>query len=282
MDCISSLRAQTLRPTEIILVLDPIESLVNFYKLHMPSDVKIVLSQNVGLSHARNTGVKNSTGNIIAFIDDDAIPDTTWLKNMVMNYKDPEVIGVGGLIKSEWEGSRPVWFPEELDWIVGCTYKGFPQKRSRIRNPIGCNMSFRSSVFSKAGYFRTDFGRLGQTLTANEETEFSIRACRKIPQSKIIYDPSAVVHHKVNASRQSLNYVWKRSFNEGISKAMISQMQKTSKLSTEDAYLKYLLGVAIPSRIRQIYQYGKMCQSLVLVYSTVAVLAGFASCKLRG
>jgi glycosyltransferase involved in cell wall biosynthesis len=280
MKCISSLKKQTFAPCEIMLVLDPIETLVSFYRARMPPEVKVVLSEDVGLSQSRNTGIKKATGNIIAFIDDDAVPDSTWLEKMVRNYSDPDVIGVGGFIKAEWEGKRPVWFPEELDWIVGCTYKGFPERRSVIRNPIGCNMSFRSWIFQRVGYFRTDIGRLGQKLTGDEETELSIRACSRIPNSKIIYDPSAIVHHKVGKNRENLSYVWTRSFCEGISKATMTYKQKTSQLSTEDAYLKYLVRVAIPSRIKQIHKYEKMCQFLVLLYSTTAVLAGFTSSKL--
>ena len=280
MRCILSLRKQTLVPAEILLVLDPVESLVNFYKSRMPSEVKIVISNQIGLSYSRNAGIKNATGEILAFIDDDAFPDKMWLENMVKNFNDPKVIGVGGLIRAEWEGKRPVWFPEELDWIVGCTYKGFPEKRSVIRNPIGCNMSFRSSIFPKVGYFRTDIGRLGQKLTGDEETEFSIRACSMIPQSKIIYDPSAVVYHKVGKNRKSLNYVWARSFCEGVSKAIMTNKQAGSHLSAEDAYLRYLLRVAIPSRIRRIYRFEKLCQLIVLLYSTVAVFSGFASSRL--
>ena len=280
MKCIASLETQTLKPTEVLLVLDPDENLVNFYKSRIPSKVKIITSDKVGLSHARNAGIKRAVGDIIAFIDDDAVADPTWLETMIRNYDDPEVVGVGGLIKANWQSRRPLWFPEELDWIVGCTYKGFPERRIRVRNPIGCSMSFRSWVFRKVGYFRSDIGRRGQNFTGDEETEFSIRACNKIPKSKVMYDPSSVVHHKIGRNRESLNYVWKRSFSEGISKAMMTHKQKTSQLSAEDAYLKYLLGTAIPSRITKIYKYENMCQLLVLLYSTVAVLAGFASSKL--
>lgn len=280
LSCVSSLRTQTLKPDEIILVLDPFESLVSFYKSCMPSDIKTIASDQAGLSNCRNVGIKNANGDIVAFIDDDATPDRLWLENMIRNYEDPTVIGVGGLIKPNWEGGRPLWFPEELDWIVGCTYKGFPERRSLIRNPIGCNMSFRSSIFPRVGYFRTDIGRLGDKLTGDEETEFSIRACERIPHSKIIYDPSAVVHHKVSRRRKSLNYVWTRSFCEGISKAMMTNKKRSSKLSSEDAYLKYLLRFAIPSRIRYFYKLEKTCQLFVLLFSTTAVLSGFASSKL--
>ena len=77
--CISSLKRQTLPPAEIILVLDPRKELVEFYKSHVPSEVKMIVSNDVGLSHARNTGVKNAKGEIVAFIDDDATANEKWL-----------------------------------------------------------------------------------------------------------------------------------------------------------------------------------------------------------
>lgn len=279
--CISSLKEQTFPPVEIILVLDPCERLVEFYKSHVPPDVRVITSDNAGLSHARNAGVKDARGEIVAFIDDDATADKKWLESLIRNYKDPKVMGVGGLIKAAWEGKRPSWFPEELDWIVGCSYKGLPNKRSTIRNPIGCNMSFRKTVFEKVGYFRSDIGRLGKKLLASEETEFSIRVLRKIPYSKIIYEPSALVYHRVNRSRESLKHVWRRSFYEGVSKALISfKSDPQMTLSTEDLYLKYLLEVAIPSRLRRIYRFENICQLASLLFSMFAVFAGFLSGKL--
>jgi len=280
-NCISSLKSQKLEPAEIVLVLDPIESLLNFYRLRVSKDVRIVLSKDLGLSHARNAGIENASGDVIAFIDDDAVADKKWLLNAIMNYEDPRVIGVGGQVMACWEGGRPVWFAEELDWIVGCTYKGFPSEKSLIRNPIGCNMSFRSSVFRQAGHFRSDIGRLGKNATGDEETEMAIRATARIPGSKIVYDPSAVVYHKIGRNRKSLAYVWKRSFSEGVSKAMIAESFQTGeKLLNEGIYLKYLISVGIPSRLRKIYEYEKMSQLLVILFSTVAVLAGYASRKL--
>ncbi len=276
--CLASLKKQTLQPTEVILVLDPVDELVEFYKTHVPLGTKIVVSDGFGLSCARNAGVKSTTGDIVAFIDDDAVADEKWLENSILNYKDEHVVGVGGQIWPTWERNRPAWFPEELYWIVGCSYKGLPQKRASIRNPIGCNMSFRKTVLEKAGYFRKDIGRLGCKLMCNEETEFAIRALKMSPSSKIIFDPSAIVYHKVARSRESLRYVWTRSFYEGISKAIISfNTDKSQVLSTEDSYLKFLLTAAIPSRAKRIYDLRKASELLTLVLSLSAVFAGFTT-----
>lgn len=131
--CITSLKNQTIVPDEIILVLDPIDELVSFYKNSVPSDVKIVVSDDRGLSQARNSGIKHSRGNIVAFIDDDAFADRKWLESLVSNYDDSSVMSVGGLVVAIWSNERPFWFPEELDWIVGCSYKGFKDIKSEVQ-----------------------------------------------------------------------------------------------------------------------------------------------------
>ncbi len=259
------------------MVLDPSDELIDFYKRRVPSFVKIVVSNGIGLSHARNTGIMKATGNIIAFIDDDASADPRWLENSIGNYKNSQVIGVGGFIAAKWSSNRSLWLPEELDWIVGCSYRGLPKKRTAIRNPIGCNMSFRREVFDAVGYFRTDIGRIGSFLLCNEETEFGIRALKALPNTQIIFEPSAIVHHKVAKNREKLSYVWKRSFYEGISKAIISFKAEAPKtLSTEDTYLKLLLANAIPMRLKSLYKRNQSSEALALCLSILAVGLGFA------
>jgi len=283
INCIKSLKKQTLLPKEIILVLDPDEKLIDFYKSRIPDDVKIVISEGYGLSNARNAGVKVAEGEIVAFIDDDAVADKNWLKNLVKNYNDPCVVGVGGFIKPIWESDRPTWFPEELDWIIGCSYKGLPERKTVVRNPIGCNMSFRKVVFEKVGLFKTDVGRLGKKPLAGEEAEFSLRVLEKIPESKIVYDPSTKVYHAVPHERADVKYVLKRSFYEGMSKALIANLRSNpiKALSAEDNYLKHLFGVAVPLRLKRIYQFKNALQLLLLLTSTFLVIIGYFIGKLE-
>jgi GT2 family glycosyltransferase len=278
LDCIASLKKQSLKPDEIILVLDPYPDLVEFYESRLLENVRVVTSQKRGLSNARNAGVRSAKGEILAFIDDDAVADENWLENLVKDYEDTNVVGVGGLIKPLWEDGYPEWFPEELNWIVGCSYKGLPECKASVRNPIGCNMAFRKTVFGKVGYFRSDIGRFGKRLLASEETELSMRILEKISNSKIIYEPSAVVYHRVDKSRVNLKYLWKRSFYEGVSKALIISSKKnpSTALSTEDRYLKYLLRVAIPLRLKRIYKFENLCQLIILLFSLSAVFVGFS------
>jgi len=264
------------------LVLDPRKKLVEFYKSNVPSDAKIVVSKRIGLSYARNTGAREAKSDIVAFIDDDAFADERWLENLTRHYQDPTVMGVGGYVKPVWSGKRPGWFPEELDWIVGCSYKSLPEKLSTVRNPIGCNMSYRKKVFERIGYFASDIGRFGTALLSKEETEFSMRLLSRIVNSRIIYDPSSIVYHKVTARRQNLRYLWRRSFSEGVSKVLIDK-RSLGKFggSTEDSYLRYLLKVAIPLRLHNISNGENLRQLLVLFLSISGVFTGFLLAKIQ-
>lgn len=243
IDCIESLKNQTMPPKEIIIVLDPSRELVNYYSKRLDSSVELVVSDAFGLSAARNAGIKKCISEFIAFIDDDAVADRNWLKNLVRNFDDSTIIGVGGRIIPIWPEKNPDWFPEELYWVVGCSYKGLPNRRAPIRNPIGCNMIFRRSVFENAGYFSTATGRVGNVLMGHDDTEIGIRATNKLPGTVILYDPSAIVYHKVSDNRVCITYVLKRSYSEGFSKAFVSNGGQTDKvaLGTEKSYLHNLI-----------------------------------------
>jgi GT2 family glycosyltransferase len=176
-----------------------------------------------------------------------------------------------------WESGRPVWFPEELDWIVGCSYTGLPKSKAYVRNPIGCNMSFRKDVFEKVGYFKTNIGRVGKKLIASEETEFSIRVLEKLPESKVVYDPSAVVYHKVPSSRASVKYVARRAFAEGVSKAIFSNQKPnpTNVLHVEKDYLRRMFSTSTPRRLIRGYKPENISQIITLSISTILVLFGY-------
>jgi glycosyltransferase involved in cell wall biosynthesis len=284
LECIQSIHKQTLLPKEILLVLDNDPNLLHFFKPLVPSDVKVLSSNGFGLSIARNTGVKNAKGEIIAFIDDDAVADKEWLRNIFNSYSEPTVAGVGGLVLPMWLDQKSFdWFPEELNWVIGCSYRGQSSQQEAIRNPLGCNMSYRQTVFEKVGYFRQDIGRLGKVLLDGEEPEFSIRVHQTIPESKIMNVPSAVVLHKVNPKRMKLTYIWKRSFYQGYSKALINTLftNLSLDLDVERKYLNYLLNTSIKSRIKRFYNIKNLAQLTLLCSSLLLVMVGFAIGKIR-
>lgn len=271
--CIDSIISQDYSNKEVLLVMDKNDELYNMFSRSVSRQVNIIINTNPGLSNARNLGIENAKGDIIVFIDDDAIAGNNYISNLIRNYEDENVIGVVGKI---FPNGKPS-YPEELYWIGGFTNKGFPEVRCEVRNGYGCNMSFRKEVFDKVGLFSTNFGRVGKKLVTCEETEFSIKALNTISGSKIIYDPSIIVHHKVHEYRQGLRYMIKRSYHEGMSKAHINKLYKNKNgskaLSTENTYLKYLFVNAIPSRIENVIVGKNVMDNTRDIISLLAVIA---------
>jgi hypothetical protein len=174
---------------------------------------------------------------VVAFMDDDAVADRDWLRTLLEHYRDPRVIGVGGAVVPRWECGRPRAFPEEFDWVVGCTYRGMPTRRVPVRNLIGANMSFRREVFRVAGGFCDGIGRVGGRAAGCEETELCIRAGAAFPGGVILYEPVARVSHRVPAARASWRYFGTRCYHEGLSKALVTQRAGMSGgLSCERAH----------------------------------------------
>ena len=118
-------------------------------------------------------------------------------------------------------GERPHWFPEEFDWVVGCTHRGMPQDVAPVRNLIACNMAVRKIVFDQVGGFRNGIGPMGNYALGCEETEFCIRVSQRLLGSIWLHQPLAKAWHHVSLPRSSWRYFLRRCFGEGISKALI-------------------------------------------------------------
>jgi glycosyltransferase involved in cell wall biosynthesis len=284
---LESLRSQTYRSREIVVVVDHNRDLAA--ELRGSADQSsMIVTENIGangLSSARNAGIEHSKGEIIAFIDDDAMAEPRWLERLASYYGSERVLAVGGGIIPMWEGSRPRWFPEELLWTVGCSYRGLPAG-GPVRNVIGCNMSFRSGVFNEIGGFSDFVGRLGSQPTGCEETELCIRALRRWPGRQIIYAPEAVVLHHVPKERQTLRYVIRRSFSEGVSKARTRRLAGPAALSSERHYLTRTLGGALLSNTRDLLLLKDrgypMAQNAVICAAAMSTAVGFLAGIIQG
>lgn len=235
---VASVAAQTPAPTEIIIVVDHNSSLLERVRAEIPDVRSVENDGRRGLSDARNRGVREATGSVVVFLDDDASAEPGWLAAITAPYDRPTVMGVGGSAQPVWlGGGRPGWFPQEFDWVVGCSYRGLPVETSPIRNFLGCNMSFRREAFDAAGGFDTSVGRVGTRPVGGEETEFCIRVRRTVPGADLVYEPSAVVRHSVPRGRATWSYFRARCFAEGLSKAIVGRLAGTDEgLASERRY----------------------------------------------
>lgn len=234
---VKSVKAQTLQPAEIIVVIDHNKQLFERVRAEIEGVRVIENQEERGLSGARNSGIAVAVGDILAFMDEDAAAAPDWLAGLSAGYQDEQVMGVGGGIHPNWIEKRPRWFPQEFDWVVGCTYRGMPVTTATVRNMIGCNMSFRREVFAAVGGFRSGMGRIGTLPLGCEETELCIRAKQRWPNRRYVYNPGASVLHRVPAARGKFSYFWSRCYSEGLSKAAVSRFVGAADgLSSEQAY----------------------------------------------
>lgn len=283
IDAVDSLLNQTYKDIEIVIVVDGnqalYEKVVEIYNAQ--EKLKIVaIKENVGLGGARNEGVKAAKGDAIAFIDDDAVADRRWIECLVEIYQELDAIAVGGKMLPLWLPQKPDYFPEELGWLVGITQEGFAEEKvSEVRNTFGSNMSFRKQVFEKVGLFsgKTGFKR-GTSYTQGQETEFASRMKTMLGRG-IIYNPQAVVYHKIPLQRTKPRVLLRRAFYQGYSKAMLKRPNPSSmSLNTETSYLKSLLFTHVTLRIKRIFSYNfaeEVKQLSFLVAVIISVGLGF-------
>lgn len=234
---VQSVLDQTTAAHEIIVVIDHNPGLLERAQWGLSGAMVVPNDGPRGLSGARNSGIHASSGEVLAFLDDDAAANPDWLEHLLVPFNRDDVFAVGGAIQAAWESEAPRWFPEEFLWVVGCSYRGQPDTTTPVRNVIGANMAFRRRVFDEVGLFRDDIGRVGAKPVGCEETELCIRAGQRWPEQQAIFEPRATVRHRVPAQRGSVHYFRARCFAEGRSKAQVAAyVGQSDGLATERDY----------------------------------------------
>ena len=92
---VESVLSQTVAPDEVVVAVDRNPALLERVRLEMPSVIAVANVNHAGAGGARNTGVAVCSGDIVAFIDDDARASGSWLEQLLVAFDDPDVVGVG-------------------------------------------------------------------------------------------------------------------------------------------------------------------------------------------
>ena len=173
----------------------------------MPIPVLCVDEPRLSVSIARNRGVRESGGEIIAFLDDDVRVEPEWLNGLADAFRTLPADIVAGRVRLWWDGiERPEWFSERHAGLLSALDHG--DQVVEVREPtgvVGANFAFRRPVFDAVNGFRPELGRRGGDLLGYDEVEFVREAMAR--KFRILYAPEAIVHHQVRAARARPEYL---------------------------------------------------------------------------
>lgn len=181
-----------------------------------PNRFRYIHESQQGLSYARNTGIREARGEILAFTDDDIIVEKDWLQNLTRPLRTGKYAGAGGSILAANEFICPEWLALEGEYNLGGVLAlhnpGDPAGES-TRSPVGANMAYRAAALQKHGGFRTDLGRSANSLIGNEDMEIGRRMLHG--GELLWYEPSAIVYHGIPENRLSKSYFLAFWYNYG-------------------------------------------------------------------
>ncbi len=277
--CIESLLSQTYDPLEIVVVVDGNPSLRAFLEERFGSDTSMRIFENEtnrGISYSRTQGGELADGEIVAFIDDDAVAEPDWIERLVETYEETDAIAVGGFVAPNWVDAKPTFFPEEFYWLVGCTERGFAEDGEEVRNTYGSNISYRREAFLAVGGYDVNTGRKGDQHVQAHEAPVGIRLRNEYDQG-MIYVADAVVHHTLFPYRGEFHWLVSRSFWQGFSKRVMDTLYPET-YGNERTYLRDLFARHLPRRVRKAFlgpSFTQLQQIVAILVFTGAVFLGY-------
>lgn len=247
---------------------------VNEFIRTIHCNIRYLSRENKGPAATRNLGIKNAGGDIIVFIDDDAIADRNWIKEHLRIY-DLEEIEINDIVipqnKIAGVGGRIKMGNPENKIAIYCEYgryKMFDRETSKelsFSPPHGhptCNMSFKKKIFDEVGMFDEKF-----KYPVGEDTDLGIRITDE--GYVFIYNPNVLVYHKHPESIIGLIKKW---YNIGKYEVLLAK---------EDSRNEIISPFRLPSRKFLIkYWYLIPIDVLVRISIILGIIKGHLSKKI--
>lgn len=237
LELLGSLACQTYSNLEIVFVGEGLE---NIYERVSDCVQRLNLHTTIvrntgprGASAARNLGVRQARGEIVAFLDDDVVAYPDWASELVHIFdEDQSIVGVAGAVHPMWANPSMTWFPEEFYWIIGCTgFLGWNQitetghaatvNAAYTREALDCAGLFNASL----GLHRGEWGKGGVQWweVGGEDGELSMRV-RRMTGKRVVFAPNVRVWHRILPERLRLMSIAQRSWAVGRERGMLREL----------------------------------------------------------
>lgn len=223
--CLATLQRQDADPdaVEVVVVDDGSEeemaALVAEVARTGPIPMRCERQPTSGLNAARNRGTAVSSGEVLAFLDDDTLVSPGWASAMLAAFADHPCAGVGGSVELKLDGPEPDWLPSRRSFLAEYDLGPEPVWLDREPPPVGANCAVLRSEFERIGGFRTGLDRIGRSLVSNGDTEFFLRL--RDGGGRLRYEPGAHVLHCVPADRLTTRYFARRYYAQGVSDELL-------------------------------------------------------------
>jgi glycosyltransferase involved in cell wall biosynthesis len=210
LECINDQRLPESVRWEILVVdnnsRDETRKVVESFLDRHPGRFRYLFEAQQGKSYALNAGIREASGDILAFIDDDVIVEPMWLQNLTAALNTDGWVGTGGRILPERAFSLPAWLSLDGEQANGpLVIFNLGDAACELETaPFGTNMAFQKKMFEKYGGFRADLGPCPGTEIRGEDSEFGNRLLSK--GERLRYEPSAIVYHSVPKERIRRKY----------------------------------------------------------------------------
>lgn len=207
----------------------------------LPIKVRYTREPEQGLNHARNHGIRASQSTYFSYVDDDILVSENWLAALFRAFETNDADAVGGRIHLDPSVVLPKWIRPDADMLGFLGWQDFGDQPfamdGQTRYPFGGNMAFHRRVVDRIGFFDPRLGRKGEGRKRSElfkgaETDYFHRLAAA-GGARIVYEPDAIVYHRVMPFQIRKEYFRTIHFNAGLQRA----------LHDDTAFQRTLLGV---------------------------------------
>ena len=196
---------------------DGTQDVIRRYARILAPRLRSAFEPQQGLSHARNRALAEAKGDIVSFLDDDVVVDPGWLEAVCHAFAEHSATVVGGrsyLIYPEPLG-RPAWLPAHREDMYSRLDHGPDTLVDTDKTLFGLNFSVLRQKAIEVRGFDISLGRNGDNLACGEESDLLDRLRRV--GGRVVYEPRAVVGHKIPPERLTRKWLLKRAYYGALS-----------------------------------------------------------------